>query len=187
MSTVDYLQSIVTRFRVILDEHDRHLKCFDQYAVQVESWLKGELLPFFENEMTDGRLVDFNTEVASGTGRVDYRLIVPDGPIATEVWIELKHFQIGRQGEQRWIASSYFGNKSIGIYDDVDKLNKIASGDKYILILATKNPEFEENGDWSKGVDRFNHKFMPLQIRSLTDPSNFPQSYFLGLLEVIGE
>ena len=52
---------------------------------------------------------------------------------------------------------------------------------------ATGNPEYEENGDWSKGMDRFNKKFTPLQIRSLTDPSKFPQSYFLGLLEVIGE
>ncbi len=187
MNTVDYLQSIVTRFRVILDAHDRHLKCFDQHAVQVESWLKGELLPFFDREKTDGRLVDFNVEVKSGTGRVDYLLVLPDGPITTEVWIELKHFQIGPQGEQRWIASNYFGNKSVGIYDDVDKLSKIANGDKYVLILATKNPEYEENGDWAKGVDRFNKKFTPLQIRSLTDPSDFPQSYFLGLLEVTGK
>ena len=28
MSTVDYLQSIITRFRVVLDEHDRHLELF---------------------------------------------------------------------------------------------------------------------------------------------------------------
>lgn len=184
MSTVDYLQSIVTRFRLIMDEHDKHMKCFDEHAVQVEGWLKGELLPFFDSEMTDSRLVNFNTEVTCGHGRVDYQLIVPDGLIAVEVWIELKHFQIGWQGEDRWIASNYFIDKSIGIYRDVDKLTKIASGDKYVLILATKNPEYEKNGDWSQGVDKFNQKFTPLQIKSLTDPSDFPQSYFVGLLEV---
>ena len=64
------------------------------------------------------------------------------------------------------------------------KLTKIASDDKYIIILATKNPEYEKNGDWSQGVDKFNQKFAPLQIKSLTDPSDFPQSYFVGLLEV---
>lgn len=184
MSTVNYLQSIVTRFRVILDTHNKHMECFDEHAVQVEGWLKGELLPFLNCEMADGRLVDFKTEVACGHGRVDYRLIVPDGPIAVEVWIELKHFQIGWQGEDRWIASNYFTDKSIGIYRDVDKLSKIVSGDKYVLVLATKNPEYEKNGDWSQGVDRFNQKFTPLQIKSITNPTDFPQCYFLGLLEV---
>ena len=80
--------------------------------------------------------------------------------------------------------SSYFGDKSIGIYNDVVKLGKITSGDKYILILTTENPDRGDNGDWSKGVDKFNQRFAPLQIRSLTDPSNFPQAHFLGLLEV---
>ena len=70
-----------------------------------------------------------------------------------------------------------------GIYNDVVKLGKITSGDKYILILTTENPDRGDNGDWSKGVDKFNQRFEPLQIRSLTDPSNFPQVHFLGLLE----
>jgi len=184
MSTVNYLQSVVTHFRVILDQHDKHMKCFDEHAVQVEGWLKGELLPFFDSEVGNRRLVDFHTEVTCGHGRVDYRLIVPDGLIAVEVWIELKHFQIGWQGNDRWTASNYFTDKSIGIYSDVVKLTKIASGDKYVIILATKNPEYEKNGDWSQGVDKFNQKFAPLQIKSLTNPSDFPQSYFVGLLEV---
>ncbi|MFC2024500.1 hypothetical protein ACFLTJ_02850 [Chloroflexota bacterium] len=187
MSTVDYLQSIVTHFRVILDEHDRHLELFYKHATQVEGWLKGELLPFFDREMTDGRLVSFDTEVNCGHGRVDYRLIVPDGIVTKEIWIELKHFHIGMQKGSRWKASNYFPDKTIGIYSDVDKLSKIATGDKFILVLTTKNPEYEETGDWSKGVDRFNQKFPPLQIKSLTDPSVFPRSYFLGLLEVIGK
>jgi hypothetical protein len=185
MTTEDYLQSIVTRFRAILDTHGKHMGLFDEHAVQLEGWLKGELLPLFDSEKTDGRLVQFNTEVSCGYGRVDYHLIVPDDPIAVEVWLELKHFQIGRQGEYRWIASNYFTDKSIGIYRDVEKLTKIEQGDKYILVLATKNPEYEKNGDWLQGVDKFNRKFTPLRIGSLTNPSDFPQSYFLGLLEVV--
>ena len=46
MSTVKYIQDMVTRFRVILDAHDKHLECFCRYGVQVEGWLKGELLNF---------------------------------------------------------------------------------------------------------------------------------------------
>lgn len=40
VSTLSYMQDILTRFRVILNTHDKHLKCFDNYAVQVEGWLK---------------------------------------------------------------------------------------------------------------------------------------------------
>ena len=187
MSTADFLQRTVTQFRAVLDEHDKHMKCFDEHAVQVEGWLKGELLPFFDREVGERRLVDFDVEVNCGHGRVDYLLTVPDGLTPVKVWVELKHFQIGWQGTDRWIASNYFTDKSIGIYGDVVKLTKIASDDKYILILATKNPEYEKNGDWSQGVDKFNQKFAPLQIKSLTNPSDFPQSYFVGLLKVTSE
>ena len=58
---------------------------------------------------------------------------------------------IGLQKGQSWKASSYLAVKSNGIYHDVDKLTKIARGDKFVLILATKNPEYEKDGegDWS--------------------------------------
>ena len=67
-------------------------------------------------------------------------------------------------------------------YSDVEKLKNIIDGDKYILILAIRNPGHE---DWVKGLDKFNQKFKPLKIRSCTEPSDFPHSYFFGLLEVI--
>jgi hypothetical protein len=170
-----------------LDEHQRHFECFDKYAIQVEGWLKGELLPFFLSEKDNGRLFDFNTECQCGLGnrRVDYRLVLHHDNIITNVWVELKHFQIGYQGRDRWKASNYFGSKDIGIYDDVKKLSGITDGDKYMLILATKNPAYEEAGDWTKGVNKFNHNFSPLQVRSHTITSDFPKSYFIGLLEVI--
>jgi hypothetical protein len=162
MNTANYMLDIITRFRVILDAHTKHSKCFDQYAIQVEYWLKGELLPFFDSEKNTGKLVDFNTEVPCGdeNKRVDYRLILPYGEVAPKVWIELKHWQIGYQGNQQWVASDYFSSiSSWGICGDVEKLSKIIDGDKYILILATKNPEYEERGDWLKGIDKFNQKF----------------------------
>jgi len=187
MNTLSYMQDALTRFRVILDAHDKHLKCFDQHAVQVEGWLKGELLPFFLSEKDSGRLFDFNTECSCGLGRrrVDYRLELHSGDIETDVWIELKHFQIGYQGKDRWKASDYFSDKSIGIHSDVEKLSSITDGDKYVLILATKNPEYDEPRNWLKGVNKFNEKFAPLHISSHTLTTDFPQSYFLGLLEVV--
>ena len=182
MSTKDYLLDVISRFRVVLDAHIRQLVCFDQYAIQVEGWLKGEIVQFFDSEKLATTLDEFETEVKCGYGRkrVDCFLKLQGTP----VWVELKHWQIGSQGDQRWIASDYFVSKSFGIYGDADKLSKIIDGDRYILILATKNPDCEEQGDWGKGVDRFNQKFNPSHIKSYTNPSNFPRFYFLGLLEV---
>lgn len=187
MNTLNYLLDVIKRFRVILDERDKHMRCFDHYAVQVEGWLKGELLPFFLSEKDSGRLFDFNTECQCGLGqrRVDYWLELHSGDIETDIWIELKHFQVGYQGKDRWKASDYFSDKSIGIHSDVEKLSGITDGDKYVLILATKNPEYDEPGNWLKGVNKFNEKFAPLHISSHTATTDFPQSYFLGLLEVV--
>ena len=54
-------------------------------------------------------------------------------------------------------------------------------GSKYMLILATANPGEQ---DWQAGITRFNTKFSPYYLTSLTKPSDFPQAYFLGLLRV---
>ena len=77
--------------------------------------------------------------------------------------------------------------QKFGIVGDVDKLIRITSVEKYVLALATKNPECDAEGDWIQGVNKFNQKFTPLRIKSLTSPTDFPQSYFLGLLEVVSQ
>ena len=187
MRTVDYMLDVVARFRMVLDAHNIHMKLFDQYAVQVEKWLQGELLPFFDADKTDGKLSDYWPESSPrfqtypSWRRVDYELELLDGTITTKVWTELKHFQIGYQKEVYYKASSYFANRSYGIYGDVAKLRDVVVGDRYILVLATRNPGRD---DWSRGVDKFNEKFSPFHIQSHTDPSDFPTTYFLGLLEV---
>lgn len=184
MSAENYVKNMVIRFRETLDAHEKHLECFYHYGVQVEGWLKGELLNFFDREKTDGRLVEIDREVLCGVGRkkVDYFLVVPSGIIALPIWIELKHWHIGYQKNELWQAHNYFGDKSIGIYSDVEKLSSITEGDKYVLILATQNPGCE---DWPKGVDKFNKKFKPLHVRSCTETSDFPPSYYIGVLEVV--
>ncbi len=180
MITSNYILDIITRFRNILDKHERHLECFDKYAIQVEGWLKGEMVQLFDSEKMAKKLGDFKPEAKCNLGRkrVDLLLKLNETPI----WIELKHWQIGCQRNELWQAHNYFGDKSIGIYSDVEKLSTIADGDKYILVLATKNPGHE---DWSKGVDKFNKKFKPLRDRSCTETTDFPQSYYVGVLEVI--
>jgi len=187
MSTMDYMMDVVARFRMVLDAHDIHMHLFDLHAIQVEAWLKGELLPFFEAEKTNGKLHDYwlectpESKTDPGRKKIDYKLELLDGTIMAKVWIELKHFQIGYQSGRYWKASGYFASKSYGIHGDVAKLREVVVGDKYILVLATKNPGRD---DWSRGVDKFNERFSPFHIQSHTDPSNFPATYFLGLLEV---
>jgi hypothetical protein len=90
---------------------------------------------------------------------------------------------IGYQKGTSYNAQFYFGDpSSVGIKSDVEKLSGISNGGKILLILTTANPG---NGDWSTGVNKFNRKFSPLRLRSLTNPADFPKFYHLGLLEVI--
>jgi 3-isopropylmalate/(R)-2-methylmalate dehydratase small subunit len=170
MNTKDYILDAVMRFKTILDSHTKQFESFDKHAIQVEGWLKGELALFFDNEKIEGKLDEFDAEVGCGLGRkkVDFKLVFKWFP----VWIELKHWQIGYQGEERWKASNYFGSKGIGIYNDVEKLSNIIDGEKYLLILATKNPESEEAGDWVKGLTKFSQKFPQFNVKSYTNPSN---------------
>lgn len=186
MSTTDYMKGIVVRFTTILNAHEDHMRLFDQYHVQVEGWFKGELMAFFESERASNRLSAFSPECPFGDGkkRVDYQLQLPDSTTRT-VWIELKHFQIGPvPNGQNWKASTYLGaGASYGIHDDVDKLTHIPDGDKFLLVLATKNPG---DDDWQEGLSEFSRKFPSLGVISHTRPSNsiFRSTSFLGLLEV---
>lgn len=181
-STKTYILDMVSRFRTVLDAHNSHLKCFYNSESQVEGWLKGELIFFLDGEKTSERLANFEKEAPCGFGRKKIDLCLQLTIAETPVWIELKHWHIGKQKGETWNAHNYFGDKTIGIQPDVEKLSSIPKGDKYVLILNTRNPG---DSDWTKGVDKFNNKFIPLRIKSLTLPNDFPESYFLGLLEVV--
>jgi len=181
------LRDLVARFsREVLDNHVKHLECFCQHGVQVEGWLKGELLCFLDNEKAEGRISDFGREVPVGGSRkrVDFRIkIATTSGALEEAWVELKHWLIGYQAGSQYNASFYFGDpSSVGIRQDVKKLRGLPpSKGKFVLILATANPGAAE---WAAGVDKFNRKFAPPRLKSLTDPAEFPNSYFLGLLRV---
>jgi hypothetical protein len=184
MNTEISVKGMVARFKEILDAHDKQLECFCRLGVQLEGWLKGELLYFLDNEKNEKKIVNFDREVQLNTGRqkVDLRLEILTETTTLNVWIELKHWLIGSQKGTKYNAPFYFGDaSSVGIKLDVEKLGKITDGSKYLLILTTANPGVD---DWSKGIAKFNDKFSPLCLNSLTKPTDFPQSYFLGLLEV---
>ena len=178
MHSYTEMTALTNRFRKVLEPRHGPLLCYRKYGVQIEGWLKGELLHFLDGEKSSGRLRDFDREVSFGQGRkrIDIRLKSENGE---DIWVELKHWLIGEQKGVRYDSGFYFRDpSSVGIKPDVEKL-QLASGDRYLLILATGNPGAR---GWTNGVKQFNCKFAPLRISSLTDPRDFPDHYFLGLL-----
>lgn len=184
MTLSESLKALAIRFRGILDVHEGHMECFCRHGVQLEGWLKGELLVFLDGEKASGRIVGFDREVALDEARkkVDFRVNALTSSGSQSAWLELKHWLIGYQKGTRYNAQFYFGDPtSVGIRPDAEKLNGIQGGGRYLFVLATANPGVP---DWSSGVEKFNSKFSPLRLESLTSPTEFPDSYFLGLLSV---
>lgn len=178
------LQDLVVRFKQALDSKDKALDCFCKYGVQVEGWLKGEFLCFLHNEKDVGRVAHFDREVSMGMGRkkADFMVKMSASSGVLEAWIELKHWLIGYQRGTQYNAQFYFGDRSsVGIKPDAEKLSEISNGGKFFLVLTTANCGMN---DWSDGVNKFNRKFAPLHLESLTIPADFPSSYYLGLLKV---
>ena len=174
------VQNMITHFRHDLDKNVEKLKCFYSFSVQVEGWLKGEFLYFLDKEKRANRLPYFDREVRFDTSRRKVDILV-ETPSRQKAWIELKHWFIGIQSGNKYNVNSYFSDgKWLGVESDVDKLKGIQEDNKFILILLTENPG---DKDWEAGIEKFNIKFAH-HVVSLTKPSDFPKSYFLGLLEV---
>ena len=168
---------LVKRFQEVLDARPGILECLCNYGVQVEGWLKGELIYFLDTEKAGGRLYDFDREASFGQGKekIDIKITGENGLVT---WVELKHWLIGHQKGSKYNVGFYLLDSSNGIKPDVEKL-KLTSGSKFVLILATANPGAK---DWFSGVEAFNRKFSPLRISPMTDPADFQTQYFLGLL-----
>jgi hypothetical protein len=54
-------------------------------------------------------------------------------------------------------------------------------GGRWLLLLFTTNPGKDE---CNIGIEQFHSKWSPRKLVPMTDPDDFPDSYFLGLLEV---
>ena len=174
------LQSLVQRFSNHLSHRQQSLICFTNLGVQVEGWMKGELLTFLTDEVERKQIFSFDREVKYGEGRKRVDLTISflgQKP----VWIELKHHLIGSQKGISYDAQWYLKDKANGILADVQKLSSLSSFDGYVLILTTANPG---STDWDSAVTIFNNKFEH-QVLSLTKPDDFPDTYFLGLLYVV--
>ncbi len=178
------LIEINLRFKDYLNSKEGILRCFNSQEVQLEGWFKGELLYFLSNLKDLKEVNNFNKEVKSPVSnqKIDFQLELIVNKKNEVFWLEIKHWLIGYQKGYKYNANSYFRDPtSVGIKPDVEKLVRIKSGNKYMLILTTANPGKE---DWYNGIQKFNNKFYNLRIESLTDPDDFKDSYFLGLLKI---
>jgi len=175
------MKALVSRFAEYLRRSEQQLRCFHKYESQVEGWFKGELLCFLDQEKLASRLFDFGRERKDHGGyngmKVDIMLKYDNMPPS---WVELKHW-IGYQNETTYKPSSYFMNNDF-VKPVVERLLTIpGNGDKFMLVPFTPNPGSE---DWNSGVKKFNNKFSHLSVCSLTNPGDYPDYFFLGLLHV---
>jgi hypothetical protein len=170
---------LLPAFREHLDPLQDRLTCFCDMGIQVEGWFKGELLTLLGSLKKRGAILEFDREVKTHGRKIDVTIKTRTGPHL----VELKHWLIGRQKGYPYTPNFYFGDlTSIGIVKDVDKLLRVTQpGHLWMLILLTANPG---NEAWREGVAKFNRKFSPRRVKSLTAPSDFPASYFIGMLEI---
>ena len=186
------LKALVSRFAEYLRRSEQKLRCFHKYESQVEGWFKGELIYFLDQEKLEGRLPNFEREkklyIHVGDKRkrmqIDFVLHFAETDRSRDSWVELKHW-IGTQNNTNFSPSQYFrvpSKRSDSCAQCVERLLAIPEdGDKFMLVPFTPKPGSK---DWNAGVRDFNTMFAPLAVRSLTNPDDYPDYFFLGLLRV---
>ena len=184
MNTDNNIKKIVLELKKHFDDKNEIFTCFCTQGVQIEGWLKGELLYFLSQLKETGKINDFDREVKSPVSnqKIDFKLELKTNNNIEIIWLELKHWLIGYQKGYKYNANFYFADPtSVGIKPDIEKLSNLNLGNKYMLILMTSNPGEIE---WFNGIKKFNNKFSNLEIEGLTEPNEFKDFYFLGLLKI---
>ena len=173
------MQDIMPAIKRHFDGLTDRLSCFRDLEIQTEGWLKGELLFALSRLQSEGLLQDLDREVRLDAKRID----VAFRRAGTQHYIELKHWLIGLQRGFSYNSNFYFSDStSVGLVPDVDKLRRTPDdGARWILILHTSNPGPEQ---WTAGIAKFNEKFAPRTLAACSAPTEFPDTYFLGLLRV---
>lgn len=178
----DTMIDVIMGLKQHFDDLQDRLQCFAALGFQGEGWFKGELLTRLVQLQENGSIDDFAREVRVSSGRIDV-VVNLNG---VRHWIELKNWLIGVQQGTTYGPSFYFSDPtSVGITKDVDKLRALEALEpphrRWLLLLLTANPGV---APWEAGIAKFNAKFAPRQLVPRTHPDQFPQTYFLGLLEV---
>ncbi|HXG06024.1 MAG TPA: hypothetical protein VNI77_01700 [Nitrososphaera sp.] len=171
------MNQLIHSFRIHLETHQDRLRLFSELEFQSEGWFKTEFLLFLSGARSRGDITNFSREVKHNGKQIDFE-ITQNG--ITHL-VEAKHWLIGEQRGAVWTARNYFQDET-NIVTDVRKLLEIPNCDRWILIFATRNPG---HNDWQDGVQAFHNKYARLSVVTETDPNQFPEYYFCGLLHVL--
>jgi hypothetical protein len=171
------IEEVFRIFRDHLDDKKKEIVCFSTYQFQVEGWLKGEFVFLLDKMKAVRQIINFDREVtAIGRKKVDLVVELENG----RHWIELKHWLIGEQKGQKWRSNSYISE----LENEIEKLKAIKAGKRgWIAVLCTKNPGIK---DFDYAVDRFNRDYAPCKLSVKDSPSNYPEAYYFGVINVLG-
>jgi hypothetical protein len=87
---------------------------------------------------------------------------------------------MGQQKGHLWRPVDFISE----LENECEKFSAVRAGDRaWVAALCTKHPG---GGAWSTAIDKFNHDYAPRQLLVLDDPKNYPDSYFLDVLQVRG-
>lgn len=185
MALDDFMRQLADAFCTTLEGRADQLASFHRHGVQVEGWLKGEMLLFLDQQKDSGAIEGFDREVLAPLHdrrkRVDLKVSFGPPSSSETALIELKHW-VSEQKGTAYKPGFYFGAKDdVGLYPDASALSSLAPDRAYLIVLVTANPGRQA---WDAGVQKFNTKFGQPTLISLSDPNSFPDTFFLGLLKV---
>lgn len=111
------MEQLIPHLREYFDRTSDRLRSFHRHGVQVEGWLKGELLLALDQLKERSVIRSFDREVRLRGKRID---LAVDHDM-TRYLVELKHWTSDQKGKH-YDASWYFRDRSNGIDRDVEKL-----------------------------------------------------------------
>ena len=171
------ITEVFDALRAHLRSETDQLICFGKYEFQAEAWLKAEWIRVLDQLKTQGRILDVDRELKVNTKKlIDLAVDLDDG----RHWSELKHWYLGRQKGQVWRPRDFI----FELESEFEKFSTVKASDRaWIAALCTTNPGA---GPWSGALDEFNRKNAPWGVEPIDSPTDYPSSYFLGVLQARG-
>ena len=138
-------KSLIERFYSSLKEVNKrdYLMLFSDLQIQIEGWLRGELMNFLRNNNIDITVKNRESRINDRTHKkADFKL-----EFTNEIyWIELKHLLVGYQLDSSFPLKFYF-NDGTYIDNDIKKLQDVDHSDKrqYLYSLAFISTNYPYN------------------------------------------
>lgn len=153
------------------------LKIFNVQGIQVEGWMKGEMLYVFAQLKDRGIIEKYDREVCikqKSRKKCDLQITME----SKKYWIELKNWVLMQKG-LRYTPKWYFSQKDY-LYNDFIKLRDIPETDeKWFAVIYSGKPS---DNEWAEGMDIFSQRFN-LEAIPIAFPRDYPEEYYLALMQ----